>query len=196
MPPKVTRRKYPLSPKPHQLFPTMPKVHTVKPGYYGEGSVVVAEAQTGEGPVHRCALAKDALVTQPFEGIDTVFDVVSYAARTHGSRNAVGWRDIVKIVEEEKEVKKVVDGKEVTEKKIWKFFELSDYKYMSYVEFKEAVSEVARALIQLGITKDDVFNLYAQTRYVHTASLPCNSDPCQVLIGNLWRMPVVPFLLQ
>ncbi|KIM37871.1 hypothetical protein M413DRAFT_448142 [Hebeloma cylindrosporum] len=141
----------------------MPKVHTVKPGYYGEGSVVVGEGQTGEGPIRRCALAKDALVTQPFEGIDTVFDVVSYAARTHGSRNAVGWRDIVNIIEEEKEVKKVVDGKEVTEKKIWKFFELSDYKYMSYVEFKDAVSEVARALIHLGITRDDVFNLYAQT---------------------------------
>jgi long-chain acyl-CoA synthetase len=148
----------------------MPSVHTVKPGFYGEGSVVVGEGETGEGPIHRCAIAKDALVTQPFEGIDTVFDVVSYAARTHGNRNAVGWRDIVKIVEEEKEVKKVVDGKEVTEKKIWKFFELSDYKYMSFVEFKEAVSEVARALIQLGITKDDVFNLYAQTRYAHTPS--------------------------
>lgn len=150
----------------------------MKPGYYGEGSVVVAEAQSGEGPVHRCALAKDALVTQPFEGIDTVFDVVSYAARTHGNRKAVGWRDIVKIVEEEKEVKKVVDGKEVTEKKIWKFFELSDYKYISFVEFKEGVSEVARALLQLGITKDDVFNLYAQTRYAHTPPpYPATSDP-------------------
>jgi long-chain acyl-CoA synthetase len=142
----------------------MPKVHTVKPGYYGEGSVVVGEAQTGEGSIYRCSLAKDALVTQPFEGIDTVFDVVAYAARTHGNRKALGWRDVVKVVEEEKEVKKVVDGKEVTEKKIWKFFELSDYKYLNFIEVKEAVSDIARALIHLGITKEDVFNLYAQTR--------------------------------
>ena len=70
-------------------------------------SVVVCENQSGEGPIYTCALAKDALVMQPFEGIDTVYDVVSYAARTHGKRNAVGWRDIVKIIEEEKEIKKV-----------------------------------------------------------------------------------------
>jgi len=142
----------------------MPKLNTMKPGYYGEGSVVVGEAQTGEGSIYRCWLAKDALITQPLEGIDTVFDVMLYAARTHSDRKALGWRDIVNIVEEEKEVKKVVDGKEVTEKKKWKFFELSDYKYISYAELKEAVSQVARALIHLGLTKNDVFNLYAQTR--------------------------------
>ena len=59
---------------------------------------------------------------------------------------------------------KVIDGK-VT-KKLWKYFELSDYRVS---ELKEAISEVSRALIGLGITKDDVFNAYAKTRYVtHT----------------------------
>ncbi|CAA7262325.1 unnamed protein product [Cyclocybe aegerita] len=143
---------------------TMPKIHTLKPGYYGEGSVeITPPAAPGEGPIRRCTLSKNGLVTQPFEGIDTVYDVVAYAARTHGSRNALGWRDIVDVVEEEKEVTKVVEGKEVVEKKKWKFFELSDYKYISFIEMKEAVSEIARALINLGVTKEDVFNVYAQT---------------------------------
>ncbi|KAF8968685.1 long-chain-fatty-acid-CoA-ligase [Flammula alnicola] len=143
---------------------TMAKVNTMKPGYYGEGSIEVAPPSgPGEGPTRRCYLAKDGLVTQPFEGIDTVYDIVLYAARTHGNRKALGWRDVVNIVEEEKEVKKVVDGKEISEMKKWKYFELSDYKYISFIEVKEAVSEIARALVHLGVTQDDVFNVYAQT---------------------------------
>lgn len=143
------------------------KVHTNKPGYYGEGSVEVAvPAGPGEGPTRRCTLSKDGLVTQPFEGIDTVYDIVAYAARTHGSRKALGWRDVVNVIEEEKEVTKVIDGQEVKEKKKWKFFELSDYKYLSFIEVKEAVSEIARALIHLGVTSDDVINVYSQTRCV------------------------------
>jgi len=41
---------------------------------------------------------------------------------------------------------------------------LSDYKYLSFIEVKEAVSEIARALIHLGVTSDDVINVYSQTR--------------------------------
>lgn len=140
-------------------------VKTNKPGHFGKGSVEVAPAAgPGEGPTRRLALTADNLVTQPFAGIDTVFDVVEYAARTHGSRNALGWRDVLNTVEEEKEVKKLVAGKEVTEVKKWKYFQLSDYRYLSFVEVKEAVSEVARALVDLGVSSDDVFNVYAQTR--------------------------------
>lgn len=171
----------------------MSKVSTLKPGHYGPGSVEVAPPEhEGEGPTRRCYLSKDSLVTQPFEGIDTVFDVIMYSARTHGSRNALGWRDVVQVIEEEKEVKKVVDGKEVVEKKKWKFFELSDYKYMTFIELKEAVSEVARALISLGVSKDDVFNVYAQTRHVsagHYSRIHLNLIENTARIGSLWPMP-------
>ncbi len=98
---------------------------------------VAPAANSSEGPVRRASITQHALVTQPFEGVDTVYDILAYAARTHGTRDAVGWRDVISIHEEEKEVKKTVDGKEVTEKKKWKYFELSDYKYMNYIELKE-----------------------------------------------------------
>lgn len=148
------------------LFPLM-KVHTNKPQLFKEGSVQVAPAEgAGQGPIHRCGITKEALVFQPFEGIDTVHDVLAYAARTHGTRNAMGWREIISIHEEEKEVKKVVDGKEITEKKKWKYFELSDYQYLNYIEVKDYVNSLARALVDIGISSDDVFNVYAQTRYL------------------------------
>ncbi|KAF8632068.1 hypothetical protein AX15_002066 [Amanita polypyramis BW_CC] len=140
------------------------KVNTSKQNFFKEGSVeVVPPGSSTEGAVRRCAISKDKLVTQPFEGIDTVYDILAYAARTHGARNAIGWREVISIHEEEKEVKKVVDGKEVTEKKKWKYFELSDYKYMNYIELKEAVLSLARAFVDIGVTTDDVFNVYAQT---------------------------------
>ncbi|KAF8636067.1 hypothetical protein AX17_003823 [Amanita inopinata Kibby_2008] len=142
------------------------KIRTNKPQLFKDGSVEVSPAEgPGEGPIRRCGITKDKLVTQPFEGMETVYDVLAYAARTHGTRNAVGWRDILNTHEEEKEIKKVVDGKEVTEKKKWKYFELSDYKFLTYVEFKEVVYEIARGLVDIGVTADDVFNVYAQTSH-------------------------------
>ena len=159
----------------------MPRVHTNKTGYYGKGSVPVAEPVENEGATRRCALSPEKLVTQPFEGINTAYDVLLYAERTHGARNALGWRDIIDIVEEEKEVTKLVDGKEVKEKKKWKYFHLSDYKYLSFIEVREAVSEVARGLHDLGIISADVFNVYAQTRWVfsstHTLILSSSTRP-------------------
>ena len=117
----------------------------------------------GETRVRRLAKAADRLVTQPFEGIDTVNDIVAYAARTHGTRDAFGYRDIIDIVEEEKEVKKIVGGREVTETKKWKYFHLSDFKFISYLDVQEAVSEIARAFIDLGITTEDIVNVYSAT---------------------------------
>jgi long-chain acyl-CoA synthetase len=134
-----------------------------KSGFYGKGSVEVGPKVEGEGPTRRSALRKDALVTQPFEGINTIRDVLAYAARTHGTKNALGWRDIVAIHEEEKEVTKIVGGKPVKEMKTWKYFQLSDYKYLNFLELQTRVSEVGRGLIALGITTTDVFNVYAQT---------------------------------
>ena len=88
------------------------------------------------------------------------------AARTHGTKNSFGWRDIVSIHEEKKDVKKVVGGKEVTETKTWKYFELSDYKYLNFVQVKEAALEVAGGLLKLDVKKTDIFNVYAATGYV------------------------------
>ena len=131
------------------------------------GSVAIEEnPKPGETATRRNARTKESLVTQPADGVDTIVDVLRFAERKHGKKNAIGWRDIIKVHDEEKEVKKTVNGQEVTEKKIWKYFELSPYKYMSFTELVEAVDEVAVGLINIGLEKGSTFNIYAQTRYV------------------------------
>jgi long-chain acyl-CoA synthetase len=115
-------------------------------------------------PVRRNTKTKDFLVTQPFEGIDTVADVLFYAARTHGTKDAFGTREVKDVHEEEKEVKRKVDGVEKIEKKKWKYFELGPYEYLSFREVKGVAVEIANAFVELGLRKGDVFNIYAMTR--------------------------------
>ncbi|KZT19867.1 acetyl-CoA synthetase-like protein [Neolentinus lepideus HHB14362 ss-1] len=131
---------------------------------FGKGSVEVeSNPPKGQAATRRLAITADKLITQPFEGIDTVYDVLGYAARTHGTKNAIGWREVVDVHEEEKDIKKTVGGKEITEKKKWKYFQLSEYKYINYLQVKDGVTEVSKGLLELGIGKDDIFNVYAQT---------------------------------
>ncbi|KIY67621.1 long-chain-fatty-acid-CoA-ligase [Cylindrobasidium torrendii FP15055 ss-10] len=142
----------------------MATLHTTKPGYFGKGSVeVTPPTSETEGGVRRLAITADRLVTQPFEGLDTLPDIIDYAARTFGSRDAVGWREVVDVITEEKEVKKVVGGNEVTEKKQWKYFQLSPYTFISAIEFKQRIVDTAKGLLALGIGSSDIFNVYANT---------------------------------
>ena len=161
-----------------------------KNNIYGfPGSVEVgSEKVDGATRIRRLRMTKDNLTTQPMEGIEIVPDVLDYAARTHGNKDSYGYREIVGIHEEKKDVKKVVGGKEVTETKTWKYFELSDYKYLSFVQVKEAAQEVAGGLLKLGVKKEDIINVYASTRYVHPSLRPYASRvswPCLAPIGSL-----------
>ena len=121
-------------------------------------------APAGESRPRRSNLVGDGpLVTTPLEGVETIHDVLLYAARTFTTKDAMGWRDVDKVIEEQKEVTKTVAGKEVKETKTWKYFQLSKYKYLSFTEFLGKVEAAACALHHLGVTKGDVFNVYAAT---------------------------------
>ena len=162
-------RKHPSS-SPQLVFYMASYTYHLPPNEsWGKGSVEIDTDSTpaeGESRVRRLEKTKDRLVTGPMEGINTVHDVLLHASRVHGERNAYGFRDIINTVEEQKEVTKMVGGKEVKETKTWKYFHLSEYNFISYFEFKSRVSEVSRGLVKLGVEKNDVFNIYAQTRCV------------------------------
>ncbi|KAJ7748044.1 hypothetical protein B0H16DRAFT_1849672 [Mycena metata] len=140
----ITLLRYPLLLDPTSIGAAC---KTNKPGYYGKGSVEVSKPTNDiDDPTRRLGISADKLVTQPFAGIDTVYDVLQYVAKTHGTRDALGWHDIVDVHEEAKEVTKTVDGKEVKETKKWKYFQLSGYKYITYVQLKDQVDEIARGV--------------------------------------------------
>lgn len=88
-----------------------------------------------------------------------------YAARTHGAKQALAGRDIIGTVEEEKEITKVVGGKEVKEKKKWSYFKLSPLDWISYDDALKDVRVLGSGLREHGIggKGEQFFNIYAAT---------------------------------
>ena len=128
------------------------------------GSVDVAPPTAAdESPVRRCASSADQLLACPHEGVETVTDVLYYAARAHGTRRAFGWRDIIEVHEEEKQVQKTVGGRTTTEMRKWTYFELSGYQWIDYIQMKEYAIDLAKGLVHLGLESSQIFNIYAAT---------------------------------
>ncbi|PWN28303.1 acetyl-CoA synthetase-like protein [Jaminaea rosea] len=127
-------------------------------------SVEVGDAPPkGEGRIRRSYKAPDNLIANPGNGIETMVDVFNFALKKFTNKPVLGWRDLVKMHEEEKEVTKKVDGKEKKEMKKWQYFELSDYKYLTYAELDEKIAHVSSGLSNLGLSKETRFNIYSAT---------------------------------
>ncbi|BGP58476.1 hypothetical protein JCM8202_003605 [Rhodotorula sphaerocarpa] len=117
----------------------------------------------GQGRARRALAAEDALVESPAPGIEVIPDLIRSAVAARPDKPAVGWRDTIRLHSETKDVKKIVEGRETTEKKEWTYYELSDYRYLPYAEFGTLVDKLGSALAASGHAKDTVFNIYAQT---------------------------------
>jgi long-chain acyl-CoA synthetase len=146
-------------PSDYVLLPKMtkkPPFTVERPGY---------ERVKGE-TIPRChPSVKDKLATRPSEDVGTLYDNLKRAAAKFGNAKALGSRKLIKTHTENKKIKKIVDGQEKEVDKAWTYFELSEYHYMSYVEYEKLVLQCGSGLRQLGMTKDDKLHLFGGTRY-------------------------------
>ncbi|GAA6011180.1 hypothetical protein JCM10207_005529 [Rhodosporidiobolus poonsookiae] len=117
----------------------------------------------GQTRARRWHANAEGLIKTPEPGVKVIADLVATSVRDRPNQKAVGWRDVVDIHTEEKEITKVVGGKEVKEKKSWQFFELSDYRTMTYAELGKLIKDAASALLETGHSRDTIFNVYSQT---------------------------------
>lgn len=106
------------------------------------------------------------LLSQPELGIETVFDIVQQSSRRFGDARALGSRKLIKKHNETKKVKKIIDGQTQEVDKVWTYFEMSGYEYLSFKEYEATVLNVGAGLRKLGLVKDDRVHLFATTRYV------------------------------
>jgi long-subunit acyl-CoA synthetase (AMP-forming) len=90
----------------------------------------------------------------PDSNARTLYEVLEKSKDKYGSRRAVGWRDVVKVHQEE-------DSNKVMREKI----ELSnEYKWLTYAEYYERVLNLARGLSCLGVPAKSKIVIYAETQ--------------------------------
>lgn len=121
------------------------------------------EKVNGETVPRRNVRCKDGLITQPDPSVRTVYDIVTYAANKFGNARCIGSRTLLDVHKEKKKVKKMIDGRETEVEKEWSYFELSPYKFLSFVEFQKHVGTLGAGLKKLGLTKGDRVHLYGAT---------------------------------
>lgn len=120
-------------------------------------------APQGETRPRRYAATQSELSKSPEPSVLVIPDLLAKSVEIRPDQPAVGWRDIVKVHNEEKEITKTVGGKQVTEKKNWNYFELSDYKYLTYKELDQKVKFAGSALRETGVEKGKMFNIFSST---------------------------------
>ncbi|KAL8900154.1 MAG: hypothetical protein Q9207_005830 [Kuettlingeria erythrocarpa] len=117
----------------------------------------------GETVPRRGVAAKDGLIKVPEDGVETVYDILRHSARRYGRANALGSRKLIRTHEEIKKVKKTVQGKEETVDKKWTYFEMSEYHFMSFLEYERMALQCGAGLRKLGMSKDDRLHIFAAT---------------------------------
>ncbi|KAI9331185.1 hypothetical protein BDR26DRAFT_807019 [Obelidium mucronatum] len=119
---------------------------------------------SSSGAIRRNILSPNAITTVPEEGVNTLFDILLSGATKYPTKDILGARHIVNVIEEEKEVtKKVPGGGEVKEIKKWKFFELSPYEWLTFGQVKDLALAYGSGFRALGLNPKDKLTIYAET---------------------------------
>ncbi|CAG8571996.1 4706_t:CDS:2, partial [Dentiscutata heterogama] len=126
-------------------------------------SVSIGDKVEGETPVRRSLFSPNQLLDTPSEGIKTLYDVLQHSVKTYNTKQAMGYREVISIIEEEKEVTKIVGGAETKEKKIWKYFHMSPYNYLTFADVDEETKLIGSGLAKLGLQPDSKFTIYSTT---------------------------------
>lgn len=117
----------------------------------------------GETIPRRTFIAKDGLRKIPVEGVETVYDILRHSTAKYGTARALGSRKLVRTHDEVKQIKKTMDGKETTVDKKWTYFELSEYHFVTFIEYEQMALRCGAALRKLGMEKNDRVHIFAAT---------------------------------
>ncbi|EMF13692.1 acyl-CoA synthetase [Sphaerulina musiva SO2202] len=137
-----------------------PKMYK-KPPFTAEAPGV--QKVDGETVPRRNIRTKDQLKNTPNPDVCTIFDIVTQSSKKYGNAKALGKRRLIKLHEENKKVKKLVDGQEKEVDKKWTYYELSPYEYLSFTEYEQMVLNVGCGFRALGMKPQDRVHIFAAT---------------------------------
>lgn len=124
------------------------------------------EPVEGETIPRRNPRSVEKLRSRPEEGVATIYDVIRRSSEKFGNAKAMGSRRLIKTHNEKKKIKKMVDGQEREVDKNWTYFELSEYKYLSFIEYERIILQIGAGLRNLGLNKEDRVHIFAASRSV------------------------------
>ncbi|KAI8064419.1 hypothetical protein BC940DRAFT_306204 [Gongronella butleri] len=123
----------------------------------------IGPAQPNGGRIRRSTLSPDAIVRVPGTTVHTLYDVLQHSVKKYGDKKAFGRRRVERIVEEEKEVTKYVNGVETKQMKTWKYFQMSPYEYVSYNEASAICHAIGNAFVALGLESKAKVEIFSST---------------------------------
>lgn len=127
-------------------------------------TIEVGPEQPNGGRIRRSTFASEGLARVPNPHVHTLYDVLMYSAKKYPERKGFGFRKVDQIIDEEKEVSKFINGEEVKETKIWKYFQLSAYHYLTYKEASRLTHDVGAGLIHLGLREKSKIEIFSPTK--------------------------------
>ncbi|KAI7866953.1 uncharacterized protein EV154DRAFT_532361 [Mucor mucedo] len=126
-------------------------------------SVEVGPEQPNGGRIRRSVFAADGIARVPHHNVHTLYDVLNYSSKKFPERKGFGFRKVDKMIDEEKEVTKFVNGEEVKEMKTWKYFQLSPYHYLTYKEASRLAHDVGAGFAHLGLKEKSKIEVFSPT---------------------------------
>lgn len=127
-------------------------------------SIEVGPEQINGGRIRRNILAKDGLFRTPAPNVHTLYDVLQIGAKKYATNNAFGYRTLERMIEEEKEVVKIIDGVETKQTKKWSYFQLSGYSYVTYAEAGQLTLDIGAGFRFLGLKSQSKVEIFAPTK--------------------------------
>lgn len=127
-------------------------------------TIEVGPEQPNGGRIRRSVFAAEGIQRIPAPGVHTLYDVLQRSARKFPNNNALGYRTLETMIEEEKEVKKVIDGVETTVVKKWSYFQMSGYQYLTYAEVSQTVHDIGAGFRHLGLKEKAKVEIFAPTK--------------------------------
>ncbi|KAF9574287.1 hypothetical protein EC968_007056 [Mortierella alpina] len=113
--------------------------------------------------IYRNVMATGGLLDRPMPPYydikeRTMAHLFEYMANTYEDKDAMGWRDIIKVHKVEKQAANPGE-----KPKTWITYELTDYNWMSYRQAKSSADRVGLGITRLGVEKGDFVMIFAST---------------------------------
>ncbi|GAA5813752.1 hypothetical protein MFLAVUS_007239 [Mucor flavus] len=126
-------------------------------------TIEVGPEQPNGGRARRNIVSKDGLHRSPAPNVHTLYDVLQISAKKYATINAFGYRTLETMIEEEKEVTKIIDGVETKQMKKWSYFQMSGYNYVTFAAAGQMALDIGSGFRHLGLKKNSKVEIFAPT---------------------------------